>query len=340
MTVAIQDRLHRFATDVLQRRGALVEWDRPELSGSVLLPPELVEAVGAEDEVATVGCDVAHAELGVNLAGDFLDWSGRLLTAVPRVGSFHAGDLYLKRKGLPEAVQRAFTWLNGKARVHDSRQTTVEYHTWWFHAAATSEDRWESRVTVSLNPLTGAPIPLPDPLELWSLEANPTAASFHARSCETAMQFARDEILRMGREFFARMDGRRSRDRKRIEDYYGALLREAGRKKRHGRVDDDPEKIAAKKRAVQLELQRKLDELDERYATEVVLTPVLLVRMVIPVMAVELTLMRKKAQRLLTVYWNPLLKQFEPIRCDRCGHPTTAAALTNDTVAPLCPGCG
>jgi len=339
MSVGIQDRLHRFATDVLQRRGALVDWERAELPGSVLLPPELAGAVGADDEVATVGCNLAEAQLGVNLAGDFLDWSGGLLGGVPRIGSFHAGELYLKRKGLSEAVQRAFTWLNGKARLHDSRQLTVEYHTWWFHAAVTSEDRWESRLAVSLNPRTGVPLPLPDPLELWSLEARSADASGELATCQTAMRFARDEVLRIGRDFFARMDGRRQRDQKRIEEYYGALLGEAGRRKRRGRVEDDPEKIAAKKRAVRLELQRKLDELNERYAMQVVLTPILLVRTTIPVMAVDLTLMRKKARRRFTVYWNPLLKQFEPIRCDRCGRPTHAAALTNESVDPLCPAC-
>ena len=36
---------------------------------------------------------------------------------------------------------------------------------------------------------------------------------------------------------------------------------------------------------------------------------------------------------------NPLLKQFEPLRCSGCGDVAFAVAFTNETVEPLCPKC-
>ena len=136
------------------------------------------------------------------------------------------------------------------------------------------------------------------------------------------------------------MDARLQRDRKRLHDYYHALLRESERKKARGHAQPDPEKVEATKRAVNLELRRKLAELDERYAMEATLRPVILVRTEVPVLAVDLSVFRKQAHRKHTVYWNPLLKQFEPLRCSGCGDAAFAVAFTNETVEPLCSKCG
>ena len=73
------------------------------------------------------------------------------------------------------------------------------------------------------------------------------------------------------------MDGL-ERDRQRLREYYRALLREAEKKKPRGGAQPDPEKIEAAKRAVELELRRKLAELDERYAIEATLRPLVLIR--------------------------------------------------------------
>ncbi|NQU22654.1 MAG: hypothetical protein HQ567_15365, partial [Candidatus Nealsonbacteria bacterium] len=140
-------------------------------------------------------------------------------------------------------------------------------------------------------------------------------------------------------EFLDHMDGRLQRDRKRLREYYNALLREADHKRARGQTKPDPEKLEARKKAVKLELRRKLIELDERYATELTLEPIVLSRMEIPALAVDLSVQRKRAQRRHTVYWNPLLKQLEPICCSRCGCGTFSVAFTNEDVDPLCARC-
>ena len=66
----------------------------------------------------------------------------------------------------------------------------------------------------------------------------------------------------------------------------------------------------------------------------------ILVRTEVPVLAVDLSVFRKQAHRKHTVYWNPLLKQFEPFRCSSCGDAAFAVAFTNETVEPLCSKCG
>jgi len=173
MTVPVQEQLHAFATTLLERRGALVEWPAADRAGTAMLPPEVAAAVGTTDDVVPVACEAVGSGLSANLAGDFLEWAGRLLDAMPRVGAFRIRDLYLKRKDLDKGISRVFTWLNAKVKLREGRETTVEYHTWWFHGSVTSEDRWETCFCVSLNAVSGAEVEIPDPLGLWNSNRGP-----------------------------------------------------------------------------------------------------------------------------------------------------------------------
>jgi hypothetical protein len=337
MTLPVEDHLRDFATTLLERRGALVEWPAAMRRGTVLLPPEVATSVGAE-EVTALGPDVAGEGLSVNLAGDFLAWSGQLLEAEPRIGVFRVHNLYLKRKELEEGIPRAFTWLNAKVKVQEPRETTIEYHTWWFHGVLASDDHWETRFSFSLNAASGAEVSIPDPLGLWELEPQP-AAPPTPTSYPRAMDVARRRLLSMATDFLERMDVRLQRDRKRLHDYYHALVREMNNKKSRGPNPPDPEKAEVANRAVQVELRRKLTELDDRYAMTATVSPVILVRTEIPVLAVGLSVHRKQSHKVHTVYWNPLIKQFEPMLCSHCGQSAFGVAFTNDNVEPRCAKC-
>jgi len=340
MTSGIQEDLREFATAVLDRRGALVEWSAGQAEGAAVVPEDVARLVGVDNEVIPLTTQPGHRGWVVSLATDFLETAARLLEVEPRVGAFGVGELYLKRGGLEEAVRRAFTWRNAKVQIADMRAVPVEYDTWWLHASISSEDRWETRLMVTINSATGVEVELPNPLDLWELKERPAGGRAAPSTYEPAVACALPRVQAAADPFFRRMDGRIERDRRRLREYYGALLREADHKKPRGGVQPDPEKTAARKRAVELELRRKLAELDERYAMEAVLEPVVLLRTEIPTMAVDLSVHRKRAVRKHTVYWNPLLKQLEPMCCSRCGRGTFSVAFTDDDVAPLCANCG
>ena len=129
------------------------------------------------------------------------------------------------------------------------------------------------------------------------------------------------------------------RDRKRLQDYYRALSREAGGSKRRTTAAASPEEIAARQRAVDLELRRKLAELNENYALQAVLRPVVVARIRIPALVVPIVIQRKQSLRDYRLYWNSLLKRFEPLACTRCRPATFSATFTNDTVDLLCNVC-
>ena len=338
MTSGIQEEVREFASKVLERRGGLVDWPANAAEGAAMVPEAVASAVGGE-EVLRLTTQPGREGWCVSLATDFLEAAGRLLDAEPRIGTFGVGPLYLKRGNVDEAVHRAFTWLNAKVELADTRAVDVEYDTWWFRATLASEDRWETRFPIAINAATGAEVELPDPLGLWELKPRPAIGQEAPSTYDRAVNRAVLRVQTAADEFFRRMDARIQRDRRRLHEYYNALLREADPKKPRGGVKPDPENIASRKRAVELELRRKLAELDERYAVNATLEPLVLIRTSIPALAVGLSVHRKRAVRKHTVYWNAILKQLEPMCCSRCGVSTFAVAFTDEDVAPLCADC-
>ncbi len=335
---SISQELREFGTKLLERRGALVEWSADD-EGSAMAPKELANLLHADGEIIRLSTQPGGEGWSFSLASDFLDTASQLLEMEPRVGAFRVDEMYLKRGDLETAVQRAFTWLNAKVRLLDTQEVRIEYHTWWFHALLVSEDRWETRFPISINAASGTVVELPNLLDLWEFEPHPGANQQPPATYQQAVREAQLQLRKMAAGFFDRMDGRLQRDKKRLREYYSALLRESHQKKTRGRTQPDPEKLAARERAVKLELRRKNNELDDRYAIDLTLNPIVLTRMEIPALAVELSVQRKRAQKNHTVYWNPLLKQLEPIRCSGCGRGTFSVAFTNDDVAPLCAKC-
>jgi hypothetical protein len=335
----IRDELQSFARTALERRGGLVDWPDGASEGVAIVPPDVAAALAQPGETIPLTTEPGKPGVCVNLAADFLETAARVLAAEPRIGDFSLADLYLKRGTLDSAVQHAFGWLNAKVTTADTRSISIDYHCWWFRVAIRSEDRWETRVRATINSASGVEVDLPDPFELWGLRSRAAAGRPPEATYEFAARRVAERIQDSASEFFRRMDARLDADRRRLRGYYGALVKEADHKRPRSGEPADPEKQAAKKRAVDLELRRKLGELDERYAMEAVLEPLVLVRMEIPVLAVDLAVQRRRARRVHSVYWNPLLKQLEPIRCSRCGNGAFALAFTDEEVEPLCPPC-
>ncbi len=165
----IRDELQSFATALLERRGGLVDWPAGAAEGTAIVPDEVAAALELPGEVVPLCSEPGRPGWCVNLAGDFLETAGRVLQLEPRLGDFEVADLYMKRGTLDAAVHRAFAWLNAKVTMADTRMLPVEYHTWWFRAAIASEDRWETRMCVTINAASGAEVDLPDPFQQWGL---------------------------------------------------------------------------------------------------------------------------------------------------------------------------
>jgi hypothetical protein len=251
---------------------------------------------------------------------------------------------------MTEVVARAFTWLNARVQVQGAMPTRVEYHTWYLLATLDSADRWQQVVRVDINASTGAWVSLPDPVDVGLVltePAHPSAESpgedgdqaGYASTRLPAVRAALQEVHRESRAFLERQESRLARDRKRLQDYYRALLWGDRKRTKKQSAENDPAKREAKQKAVQLELHRKLAELDERYACRVELAPLGVVRTQCPALGVRCRVQRRDAVSYVTLYWNPLSKDLEPLACSRCGVSTFSLAFSDGQVAELCGSC-
>jgi hypothetical protein len=337
MSEALQKELRGFATELIERNGGLVDWPADSDCGQAMLTPAFAHRQGVDDMLQLCSRPEGGG-MFVSLASDFLDAAEHWLAAVPRLGAVQLTEAYLKRGDLGDAVARSFTWLNAKVRIGAGEPTRIDYHTWWFHVLLASEDRWETQLAATINAQTAVEVDFPVPLQLWELQ--PFSGDVDAdASYSAAVTAVERRIPSLAEGFLARMDARLERDRKRLTDYYNALRREANQKRQRARTAVAPEQADAADRAVTLELRRMLAELEERYAIDATVRPLIMVQTKLPVLMVPLAVHRKQSVRQHAIYWNPLTKAFEPIRCTACGREAYSLAFTNEHVDALCAIC-
>ena len=334
----IADRLTEFASRLLERRGAVVDWETQAKQGLALLPPEVAKTLGCL-EILPLAAE-GEGPLPLNLTSDFLERVEPLVLAEPQVVCLRVPEAYLKRSDMSEPVARAFTWLNARVRVQATEPTRTEYHTWYFLATLDSADRWQQVVHVTVNASTGAEVPLPD---LTDAGAAPVERSdLPAEYPCTQLPAARSVLRRLdvqSRPFVERLEGRLGRDRRRLQDYYRALLRDDRRRAARRVAEEDSARKAAKAKAVELELRRKLAELDERYACRLELTPLALVRMDCPALTVRCHVLRRSIGGMIPVFWNALTKELEPLSCSHCGVSTFTIGFSDDRLTTCCTAC-
>lgn len=337
MTGPIADRLRAFTARLLERRGAEVDWPSGVDEGLALLPSGVARALRCLEILPLT----AHTDspLPVNLTSDFLERVEALVAVEPRIVRLQIPEAYLKRADMAAPVARAFTWLNARVRVQAAEPTRAEYHTWHFLATLDSADRWQQMVRVTVNAATQAEVQLPEPSDTDVVIADTGEAPGEPATLLAGVRAALGHIHSGSRAFVERLEGRLARDRQRLQDYYRALLRDDKQRAARRAVEVDPAQRAAKVKAVELELRRKLAELDERYECRLDLNPLAVVHTDCPALAVHCEVLRRTTAGAITVFWNPLTKELEPLCCSRCGVSTFSLAFSDDKLALLCKAC-
>lgn len=336
----IQDQVRDFTQDLFEHAGGMVDWDDEANEGLALVSPELGHCLGQTSDSFALTTDATRPGLCLSLGGEFVDVASKVLQRfVPARGSFKLSDLPVKKSDFQHAVDAVFGWQNARARVTNTVITQVAYHTWWFHVLLQSEDTWESLMTATINAESQLPIELGSILESVDLSVARGEPAKQSETLRVAAQLAELQAMRQAEPFFARADQRLGRDRKRLRDYYSAMLREASTPNRRTKVVPTPEEIEGRERAVKLELKRKLSELEDRYSFDATIRPIALVACFIPTVAIELDVQRKSTVRSFRLFWNGLLKCIEPLRCSRCGMGRFNFWFSNDDVEPICNAC-
>jgi hypothetical protein len=110
------------------------------------------------------------------------------------------------------------------------------------------------------------------------------------------------------------------RDEERLRAYYGTISSEIRHKMNVKQlVDEAKEKEELRLAATEGELERKLADLEQRYAMQIEANLYSAMVIYLPTVHIQCELIRKKAKRMITAIWNPFTKIIEPLRCEFSG---------------------
>jgi hypothetical protein len=356
--MTISTPLKSFLGQLLTRHGALVE----ELSDTLLealLPPELAQSLGLGELERFTFPEVAQQQPSpkplpgaeglaprvVGYQSELLESLGRLLVGSGAVtAAALAEPLPLKRLDLERDIERALALQNAVFKEQHQEPATVAYLLGHFKYAALSDERHEGMVSLAVNERTLQVVPgLADLVPALPLTTAlpPDAYSadierVYARACRAAQSLLQAVLA----DFVKSMNRRLNRDVQHVTEYYHAIAQEIATP-RHKKSLTAEEQAGAQSRlrATELELDRKIHDLQAKYALTVRFEPVGVMRLFMPVMLVSLTVLRRKWTVPLALAWNPLLRELERVTCAGCLRPSKPIFICDEQRHTVCPGC-
>lgn len=250
-------------------------------------------------------------------------------------------DGYLKTTGFDKQLLQTIKPQNGLIHFIEAKPETTRYL--WCHVAYTAEadEKRVGMVSFIINELTQVtPIDIGDAL-FWEADRimveHPEAIS--QKSVEeishlieqTSAQLVQSDL----EKWQAKLARAKARDEDRLKTYYDTIAYEINNRIQSRHLEgEDKERELARLDATNKELERKLADLQERYALKVEASLYSVMVIHLPTVHIQCELVRKKTKRTVTVVWNPFTKIIEPLRCERSGVPVYEFYL-DDTNAQI-----
>ncbi|MBE9209753.1 hypothetical protein IQ244_25315 [Nostoc sp. LEGE 06077] len=237
-------------------------------------------------------------------------------------------DGYLKTTGFEKSIAERFVVQNGLIRFLDAKPETTRYILCNVAYTANADEKRIGLVSFIINELTGVtPVEIGDAL-FWE------ADRISVDDQETPLSIPVDKLLKLIEHqsailigtslenWQAKLARAKARDEDRLKAYYNTISSEIRHKIESKHLDgDEKDKELARIEATNRELERKLLDIQERYAmtVEAWLHSAMIIHL--PTVHIQCELQRKKAKRTVTAVWNPFTKILEPLRCELSGEP-------------------
>lgn len=309
---------------------------------TVLLPTAIANQLQLPETVTIATQANVPDSLFVNYHSDLVQQFSALLGqrgTVSTIAIRYEG--YLKTTGFEKQLSQALRPKNGLLRLLEAKPETTRYL--WCHVAYTAEadEKRVGLVSFIINEATKVtPIYLGDAL-LWKSDqlpiANPEAISAQSLQDLTPLieRTAAQQVKANLANWQMKLGRAKARDEERLKTYYGTMGQEIQKRMRSRHLEgEDQERELARLTATNQELDRKLADLQERYALKVdaLLYSVLVIEL--PTVHLKCELVRKQIKRTITAVWNPFTKAIEPLCCERTGVPVEEFYL-DDAVAQI-----
>jgi len=327
-------------TRILERRGCLVE-ATVDNAVHILFPKELQKAlsVGEMETFAFQSGEGNHYE------SDFIDSLGSLVSSR---GLFAAvALLHLKPviKDPEKILANNLIVQNGIFRFVDYEIKQLSYLLMNFRVSAVSDTKTESILTVALNEQTGTvPLKIEERLkgELENAsddlpyQRTSDIAGFLERGREIAGRLALLEC----QDFLKSLNRRLNRDVKRLQEYYGAIAFETEKtlKKKGVKKKEDVDRGLSRLEATKTEYHKKIGDARDRYALEILIEPINVLRVFMPAAVLRVDLQRRKNRMPVEIPLNPINNRLEHFICTGCHQPVLSFYLC-DEMHLLCPSC-
>jgi hypothetical protein len=319
MSESADPELLSFAGELLEKRGGVVERLQDHLMA--LLPPDLAGTLDLSEETA-----LGSEEVPLIYGSPLLDRLVALATGDIPVVYGQIEVPYLKKAGFGDLIGQDLVFADGQVRVGGRAEARTTYMVLTCRYVALSDERKEGLVQVGVHENSGAVVEgieqLRSELQPRFFDPGKVPPHFPVRveqSVSCGMEGARTLIERDLADFVNSMQRRLHRDVKNTREYYDALrkemltslsqagLTEAQRQERSSKMEDLP-----------AEMQRKVEDLKQKYQVEVTITACAALRMLVNIVQIMLEMRFRKCERSIRAIWNPLTRRLDPLVCERC----------------------
>ncbi|NET59995.1 MAG: hypothetical protein F6K47_28760 [Symploca sp. SIO2E6] len=311
----------------------------------VLLPIDVAKVLEVSESVSfTTRADLTNSYF-VTYNSEIFDRLSDLLAQKGYLAALAVKyDSYLKTKGFEKLVNNTLYPQNGLIRVGETKPGLTPYILCNIAYTAESDEKRLGMVSFFINGITGvAGVDIGDALS-WESDRIPLAEidSIREINGEQLLSIAQNwasQVIDTEITPWRKSLGRKlSRDEERIKAYYSTIVSEIRAKIRKKHLEGaEEEKELARISATQMELKRKLADLQKRYSLSVSARLHSALVIMLQTVHIECELIRKKQRRSVTVVWNPYLKVLEPLRCEQSGVPVTNFYLSDEQAQIISP---
>lgn len=285
------------------------------------LPKSVAKVLGVSDSVTFTTSAADRNAAFVSFNSEIFYRCATLLGAEGSLVSFavqYPG--YLKQSGFESLVTETLCPQNGLLRIEKVTPAWTPYCRFNVAYTAEADEKRLGLASFWLNGLTGvAGVGVGDAL-LWESDriSVPEGVAFEtAKIWSIAQQVAQQEIEREIIPWRNSLERKLNRDERRLRDYYQTIIEEIQRKSQKRKLEGDSlAKEMSRIEATELELKRKLADLEQRFNLLVTAHVHSVLVVWLRTVHIDCELVRKKGRRRAIAVYNPYTKIVEPWRCE------------------------
>ena len=325
--VISSERFRNFAIRLLENEGALVESIEPE-GLEAMLPANLQQTLHTPEFLRLgFAAELPAGAERASLESDWLEKFGQLLGERGKRLKF-AVNVELPQLGYPErVVEHNVRLQNAVYRLTQVERAWTRYQIFLFRYTAISDEKREGIIKLGFNLINGSAIDhsvdqlLAVMFDEKTIEAvtKPTSEQlpqeWTVEHWKKVVARALSERVRahLG-QFVQGMQRRLDRDLARVHAYYSGLRDEASQKLMKQKSDAARGRLRIE--AAEREYQAKIVDLKQKYDLRVNIELSQMLEFISPVQRVTLIIKRRKGERKLTLDWNPIARQLDPLPCE------------------------